>query len=181
MVSMPWSTVSINGRPLGLTDPHYPKQPINKGWLSTPPHRVAVINHLRQGGSVGVVRGPWNPPSWTSTGGDSEQVAAEYQPYFRYPSTTPGHAHLWYRVGQPPTGYQWSYLDAGGQILCDTRHCLIPRPEETIVGLYQALTRQTSGFRFPASILSPIPSLSPDSGARDTTLNLIGKVYTGIY
>ena len=169
-----------------LCDSDDPKRPIERQWQKNRPSSAKVINHVRDGGNIGII-----PSSVTSAvldvdEGDPARLREEYPPYCAYPSRTAGHFHLWYQSRQSVQLYLWAYQGCAGQVIHSTRQISFPTPDH-IELVYQGMrTIPHSGLYLPdESIISPPtpPYVVDDAvegyeGDGDTASNLIDKKHT---
>ena len=175
-----------------MCNPDTPKKPIFKHWLKQPPHSAKVINHIRQGGALGLIPASVDSAVLDVDSGNPESLARDFKPYAQYESRTRGHRHLWYESRQPVQLYLWEFEGCSGQVISSNRHISLPTPEHISV-IYQGML-DNSDCMFPdISLLSPIcdslidksdcdshSHIGIDTGIQDAqdASNLIGSVDT---
>lgn len=113
-----------------------------------------MINHIRQGGALGLIPSSIDSAVLDCDSGNPESLARDFKPFAQYESRTPGHRHLYYESRQPVQLYLWQFGDCSGQVISSNRHISLPTPEH--IGLiYQGMMTN------PNSLFPPIPSLIP--------------------
>ena len=122
------------GANITLCNPDNPKAVIPSNWdfLDTRATLQEVLAHAKAGGRFGLVPwwGTWRFVVTDVDRGDPDNMINAFSPLCHYPTTTPGHAHLWHVGTQPVTAKSWSARDCGGQIISDRSHVALPNPVE---------------------------------------------------
>ena len=147
-------TLTGLGAHFTLCSPDNPKRPVDKHWQRQRPSSAKVINHIRQGGAIGLIPASIDSAVLDVDSGDYRRVADAFKPYALYESRTRGHAHCWYESRQPIQLYLWSYEGCSGQVISSNRHIGLPSVNHLSL-IYKGMIDNPSSYFPDTSILIP--------------------------
>lgn len=140
-----------------LCNPDTPKRPTFKHWLKQRPSSAKVINHIRQGGQLGLIPASVDSVCLDVDKGNPETLAKNFPPFCRYESRTAGHFHCWYESRQPVQLYLWAYEGCSGEVISSKRFVSLPSPGHVSLLLQGMIDNPQSIFPSISILTPPYP------------------------
>ena len=139
-----------------LLDPDSPKKPHHYAYTEIRPSVKETVSHALLGYPLGLVPASVGCTTVDVDYGDATHILSVHPAVVAYPSTSPGHHHLWYCDSIERHKYNFSVLGCSGQVISG-HNCYIAFPSVSkMIELCKALLSPSQLPLFPVSSFPPL-------------------------